>query len=537
MSDTGYSSEGSRGGVAFLQRRVSAFGLVATGIFFFGLLCRTIVILVFGDDGALWHPSFTLHLTAAVVFLLVWVLCRGRARTRTFVRSVEVGGTILGSVALTTMAIYVPHVYHPELVVTLALTQGLVARAVFVPSSPRLTLAIGAAIGVPLLLGIYGAYAGVSADFWKMLGLPWAHLGSRGIVLGMVFTTALWWAVTVAVCTATSKVIFGLREKVQQAKQLGQYMLEEKLGEGAMGMVFRARHAMLARPTAVKLLLPDKIGEEHIARFEREVQQTARLTHPNTVTIFDYGRTPEGVFYYAMELLDGATVAEVVGHAGPQPPARVIHILDQVARALAEAHGVKLIHRDIKPTNIMLVEQGGVADVAKVLDFGLVKELKQDQGVSLTGAETLTGTPQYLAPESITDPASVDARSDLYALGAVGYFLVTGVHVFAGKSVVEVCGHHLHSQPVTPSKRLGATVPPDLESLVLSCLAKDPEDRPRDARELGDRARRCRVEGSWTASDAREWWQSHGTKLRSRRPAPENTSALGTIEVDLRQDG
>ena len=534
MSETGSYSEGSRGGVAFLQRRVSAFGLIATGIFFFGLLCRTIVILALGDDGALWHPSFLFHLTAAVVFLLVWVLCRGRARTRAFVRSVEVGGTILGSVALTTMAIYVPLVYHPELIVTLALTQGLVARAVFVPSSPRLTLAVGATIGVPLLLGIYGAYAGVSVAFWTRLGLPWAEFGSHGIVLGMVFTTALWWAVTVAVCTAASKVIFGLRKKVQQAKQLGQYVLEEKLGEGAMGMVFRARHAMLARPTAVKLLLPDKIGEEHIARFEREVQQTARLTHPHTVTIFDYGRTPDGVFYYAMELLEGASLDKVVDVAGQQPPERVAYIMDQVAAALGEAHGIGLIHRDIKPANIILTQQGGEPDVAKVVDFGLVKDLGSDADPALSTVDAIAGTPLYMSPETVIAYHQVDGRSDLYSLGAVCYYLLTGEPVFKAGTAAEVCTAHVHTEPVPPSKRCDTPVPADLESLILACLAKDPADRPQTANHVRARLWAAGTHKKWNTDRARRWWRKYGDALDELKGVDATPLQVArTISVDV----
>ncbi len=235
-----------------------------------------------------------------------------------------------------------------------------------------------------------------------------------------------------------------------------------------MGIVYRASHAMLRRPTAIKLLPADRAGNETLARFEKEVQLTASLTHPNTVTIFDYGRTPDGIFYYAMELLDGATLADVVEVDGPQPAARVAQILGQAAGALAEAHAVKLIHRDVKPANIMLVEQGGKPDVAKVLDFGLVKELDATASPELTQIDAVTGTPQYMAPESIRAPDEVDARSDIYALGAVGYFLLTGEHVFTADTVVEVCAKHLNDEPVAPSERLGAAVPADLETLILA---------------------------------------------------------------------
>ena len=283
-----------------------------------------------------------------------------------------------------------------------------------------------------------------------------------------------------------------------------------------MGVVYRASHAMLRRPTAIKLLPADKAGERSIARFEREVQLTAALTHPNTITVFDFGRTPEGVFYYAMELLDGAALDVLVELDGAQPPERALHVLDGVAGALVEAHEIGLIHRDVKPANIILCKQGGLFDVPKVVDFGLVKDLSGGD-VSLTADSTLAGTPLYMSPEAITGVGAVDARGDLYALGAVGYFMVTGTHVFPGRSAIEVCGHHLHTKPEPPSARLGGAVPPDLEKLILDCLEKDPGRRPQTAAALQQRVRECRAYGAWDHQRARDWWRDHGEKLRGDR--------------------
>jgi serine/threonine protein kinase len=329
-------------------------------------------------------------------------------------------------------------------------------------------------------------------------------------------STAVWWSLTTVLATAISSVIYGLRRDVREARKLGQYTLEEKLGEGGMGVVYRARHAMLRRPTAVKLLPAEKAGEQSLARFEREVQLTASLSHPNTVTVFDFGRTPDGIFYYAMELLDGAALDTLVEIDGAQPPERVLQVLDGVAGALAEAHEIGLIHRDVKPANIMLCRQGGLYDVPKVLDFGLVKDVS-GAGVALTATATLAGTPLYMSPEAITVPDAMDARGDLYALGAVGYFMVTGTHVFPGRTPIEVCGHHLHTRPEPPSARLGRAVPRDLERLLLDCLEKDPSLRPPTATDLQRRVRECRAYGAWDSDRARRWWQDNGETLRRDR--------------------
>jgi serine/threonine-protein kinase len=271
--------------------------------------------------------------------------------------------------------------------------------------------------------------------------------------------------------------------------KLGPYTLGDRIGAGAMGEVFRARHDMLQRWCAVKLL-PRDVSERDVKRFEDEVRHTARLTHPNTVTIHDFGRTADGQFYYAMELLEGQSLQQLVQRHGPQKQERVVHILRQLCGALAEAHGKGLIHRDIKPGNVILCRQGGVGDVAKLLDFGLVKQLGEKHEAS-ESINLLVGTPLYMSPEAIGAPQAVTAKSDLYALGAVAYFLLTGKPVFDGDSVVEVCCHHLHSEPSLPSYEVDAPIAPELERIVLDCLAKNPLARPQSAAELAARLERC----------------------------------------------
>ena len=317
-------------------------------------------------------------------------------------------------------------------------------------------------------------------------------------------------------------------------------------------MVYRARHALLRRPTAIKLLHPTTSGTLGLLRFEREVQLTSGLTHPSTVAIYDYGHTPSGVFYYAMEYIDGITLEDLGLRYGPQPPGRVIHILRQMCGALHEAHRKGLIHRDVKPANAILCERGEVGDVVKVLDFGLAKELRSrgPQGLDVgelndarspgeTQAGVVSGTPQYMAPEAIRSPAEVDARTDLYALGCVGYFLLTGTDVFPGGSVTDVCSHHLIDSPEPPSSRLrdiapgSMAAPGDLENAILQCLEKDPARRPRDARAFAELLAACASSGDWTEGNARAWWEAHRISPRAEAPSTDAAGFAPTLDVNV----
>jgi serine/threonine-protein kinase len=264
------------------------------------------------------------------------------------------------------------------------------------------------------------------------------------------------------------------------------------------------------------------------------VQLTTRLTHPNTISIFDYGRTSEGVFYYVMEYLDGMDLDRLIEMDGPIDAPRAIHILAQVGGALAEAHALGLIHRDIKPANIILTERADEPDIVKVVDFGLVRTLERNQGDS--GVDTaIIGTPLYLAPEAITSPETVDGRADLYALGAVAYFLLTGKHVFEAATTVEMCSKHIVEAPVSPSKRLGKPLSTDLEALVLACLAKDPGVRPASAAALRAALLGCRDAERYDVETARAWWRDRGAALRtSRRSVGRSGSSAPSMAIDLR---
>ncbi|MDB5387110.1 MAG: serine/threonine kinase, partial [Planctomycetaceae bacterium] len=331
-----------------------------------------------------------------------------------------------------------------------------------------------------------------------------------------------------------------LRREAQRAsinaRQLGQYTLENKLGAGAMGVVYKGHHAMLRRPTAIKLLDVDKVNDASIQRFEREVQITCQLNHPNTVAIYDYGRTPEGVFYYAMEYLDGINLESLVERYGPQPEGRVVRILLQLCGSLFEAHSQGLVHRDIKPANLMLNRRGCEADILKVLDFGLVKAADEKKQASLTTAGAITGTPLYMAPEAIQAPNSVDGRSDLYAVGAVGYFLLTGETVFTAKGIVELCTQHIDETPIPPSQRLGKPVSVELENALLGCLEKMRTKRPATARDLAQMLLRCPTAQQWTMEDADAWWgrheRGHGTESTSGTQSGVTGKTLAPSALD-----
>jgi hypothetical protein len=400
----------------------------------------------------------------------------------------------------------------------------VLGRALVVPSSPRRTVVVSAVAFVPL------AAAGIAqAIQWPQ----YLEFPPVAFAVGDVFLCAI----TILLAATGSGVIYGLRRQITDAMQLGQYTLDEKIGEGGMGAVYRAHHAMLRRPTAIKLLPPAKLGADSLKRFEREVQHMSQLTHPNTVAVYDYGRSPDGVFYYAMEYLDGIDLETLVKIDGPQPAPRVVHIMRQVCGALDEAHGLGLTHRDIKPANVILCRRGNQPDVAKVVDFGLVKEITRES-TDMTATQVILGTPAYLAPEAVTDPDKVGPSVDIYALGAVGYFLLTARRVFDGKSVVDLCVQHASASPVAPSKRTDNPIPTDLEALIMRCLHKDPLDRPRSARELRATLAALPVYQEWDESSALTWWETWSEKRQAARAAasqPLNPGdGIGTMTVDLK---
>jgi serine/threonine-protein kinase len=482
------------------------FGFVAamTSVFFIG----TWIIGLVWDPASLDHglpiQAWALfHLGGIAVATTIWLTVRGSPLPAAVLRVIEGAGVLLLSVAMHGRSASLPIVFRPDVMVALALFALLFYRAAIVPSEPRRTAWLGILAVSPLPVMTYVLYTRAARPD---LPPPWAYTGFAFlfVVLAVVLSTTI------------SRVIYGLRETIREARRLGPYTLVTKIGEGGMGAVYRAQHALLKRPTAIKILPPERAGEMDLARFEREVQMTSLLTSPHTVSIYDYGRTPDGLFYYSMEFLDGIDLNELVRRDGPMHPGRVVRVLRQVCDALGEAHRAGLIHRDVKPANILLTERGGKSDHAKVVDFGLVKSVSGGAG-SKTADDIVLGTPYYMAPETLRAPDRIDARSDLYGLGATAYFLLTGKPVFEGPTA-DVFASLLRDAPIPPSQRLGRPLPPALEALVLATLAKTPAERPESVEAFEAALAACDGVPPWTDADAAAWW-------RARRPLIEAARA------------
>ena len=330
--------------------------------------------------------------------------------------------------------------------------------------------------------------------------------------------------IAAAVAVTGMRMINALRREAFEARQLAQYRLIAPLGSGAMGEVFLAEHRMLKRPCAVKLIHPEQAGDPLVlARFEREVRMTARLSHWNSVEVFDYGHTDDGTFFYVMEYLPGLNLEELLERHGPVPAARAIHLLRQACRGLQEAHSIGLIHRDIKPANLFVAQRGGQHDVVKLLDFGLVKPVAEMLSSGLTQEGAISGTPMFMSPEQARGTSSLDARSDIYSLGAVGYTLLCGRPPFERTNPLDVLIAHARDEAPPPST-LQADVPADLERVILRCLAKRPEDRFQDARSLEQVLAACAAADHWTETDAARWWEE-------RHPAVDPLAGTMPVEV------
>ncbi len=401
----------------------------------------------------------------------------------------------------------------------------IVGISVLVPETFRrnnMLVALQAGIAMTLTVIMSLSDPAYRPHFWRILALMlfW---------MGVASTVAIFGAYKMA----------ELRRQVAEARRFGQYQLIRKIGGGGMGEVHLAEHVLLKQPCAVKLIRPERAGDPGaLERFEREVRATAQLKHWNTVQIYDYGYTDDGTFYYAMEYLPGLTLEEIVSHYGPLPPARTIHLLRQLCAALREAHGMNLVHRDIKPANVMVCERGGVFDVAKLLDFGLVRG-GGPQAETLPEERFVAGTPGYMAPEQAT-ARQIDGRTDIYSLGAVAYYLLTGQHPFVRGSVIQVMLAQM-TEEIRRPRDVRPEVPMDLEGVVLRCLSRQPDQRFQDIGSLDAALSGCGDATGWSQPEAETWWREHKATARPmvETPRPETAptqSVMVTATQLIRRD-
>lgn len=390
-------------------------------------------------------------------------------------------------------------------------TLAILFYATVVPMPPRRMALAGtlAALTDPLILWLTIAQGNPAPgpSMWLWLFLP------NAVAVGLAF--------------AAARVVFGLGQIVRKARQLGSYRLVEKLGSGGMGEVWRAEHATLARPAAVKIMSQSAFGasspevlEEALRRFEREAQATARLSSPHTIDLYDYGVSEDGTFFYAMELLEGMDLEALLARTGPMEPERVVHLLLGVCHSLRDAHQSGVVHRDIKPANIYVCRMGGEVDFVKVLDFGLARRVDTAGAESrLTMVGELLGTPPYMAPEAISGQ-EVDGRADLYSLGCVAYRMLTGQNVFEGTGLMQVLASHLQKEP-RDVRELAAGVPDGLARIVMGCLAKAPSERPSGSAVLMRELEATGLAARWTPERAQSWWAEHAQGAAEEKTSNE----------------
>ncbi len=510
-------------GVSFVRQRVALQGktlFLVSFAFWFFLLGNLIFVGGAPPLAVLGAPVTLGHIGGSAAMGVIWLCARRPSVSLGMLGALDSVGFAVACGCLAFMAV---QDQNQILQVLLALTVTVMVRAILVPSTPRRTLLLTALAFMPtvivclLLHDGEGVMPGFTPGFQKL------HLS---------LNTVLWSVLGVTVATLTSQVIYGLRQQVAEATDIGQYTLEAKIGSGGMGEVWRARHRMLIRPAAVKLIRRQALGsvagdpELLMRRFEREARATAALKSPHTVQLYDFGVTDDGTLYYVMELLDGFDLDTLVSRYGPLPAERAIHILRQVCSSLADAHTNGLVHRDVKPANIVVSRVGTEFDFAKVLDFGLVKlgggKRSKEESLKLTAKGSAGGTPGFMAPEVVLGHPDADLRVDLYSLGCVAYWLVTGQLVFPAGSAVEVMYAHAKTPATRPSRRVELPIPAAFEDLIMACLEKDPERRPASAQIMSAQLAACAAASPWTPDRAEKWWAAH-------RPAPSDSRLLADV--------
>ena len=497
--------------------RLGTLSLVAAGLWVLGTVLGHLAFRSLSHGDAKWLrigvPDWIAAFSVIVSVLLFFYTRRGQRDPR---KMLDLGLVymVLSAVALALMLHWEP--VPVDMRITPAISWlGVVVLmfAAFIPTTRAKTLVAGL---IAVSMNPISMLIARARGTW--------NFESASMTLLMHYPDYL----LVGVAVVISHVVTTLGRQVAKAREMGSYQLGELLGRGGMGEVYKATHRMLARPAAIKLIRPETIGEADpaaaqlaVSRFRREAEVAANLQSPHTVELYDFGVTDDQTLYFVMELLDGLDLDTLVREHGPLPAARAVHILRQVCASLEEAHVRGLVHRDIKPANIHVGRVGLVCDFVKVLDFGLVKPIadRSLEQTLATQAGLLVGTPGYMAPEMVLSD-TVDGRADLYALGCVAYFMLTGHQVFEGDTPMKVMAKHLQEAPIPPSQRAQVAVPPRLEQVVLACLAKKPEERPRSAAELS-RLLTAADAGRWTDEQASEWWAS---------VRPSSTGVLGSSD-------
>ncbi len=519
-----------------LRTRLRPAILIVLAVFVFHFLRNLLSFSPAYDHRPLWlsfNGCAIAMMVAALAFL--WAV---QAPGRRTLRAIEV--TVFGMVAALFAWVQVD-TYH----------DGALLRAIR-PGHEALVyrlVGVSAALRWFLLIVLYGTFipnkwqrCATVTGVLAVLPVALTVVGSRfdpataRYVLATLPETAILMATAAVIAVFGSHKIRELHRKAHEGRRLGQYRLKAVLGFGGMGTVYLAEHVLLRRPCAIKVIRPDQAGDPRtLRRFEREVRATATLTHWNTVEVFDYGHAEDGTFYYVMEYLPGMNLEEMVERHGPLPAGRSVHLLRQVCQALREAHGIGLIHRDVKPSNVIACERGGVADVAKLLDFGLVKTFDGGRGgLKLTRDGAFTGSPSFMSPEQAMGRERLDARSDVYNVGVLAHFLVTGKLPFERESALEML--HAHASEVfVPGPEFDAAVPADLQRVIVRCLEKDPDRRYQDAAALEKALAACTSAGEWTAESADAWWRRNGRRAaRAESPYADDAVAPGELsEVAL----
>jgi eukaryotic-like serine/threonine-protein kinase len=476
----------------FLKSRLELYGFVGASFVFARVTfeCLSALGAGMGFDELLMSPSGRWYSFVVFAgFLMIGVSARWGPRSMVALRALDATALIVACAIPPWLGIWTTLPDAGGLLMLLGSILIVMWRSATVPSHPLFTFPI---VALALFANQSAAIFGCGEVSLELLSAP---------------ERISWVVVSALIAASASQIIFGLQRRASRAERMGQYQIEGKLGSGGMGEVYSARHALMCRPVAIKLLRRDERDPKSLDRFEREVRLTSHLEHPNTIRIYDFGQTHEGRFFYVMERLRGLDLQKLTSEIGALPPGRVVNILRQVCGSLSEAHNRGLVHRDIKPANIILCVSGGIFDFVKVVDFGLVKDVGKRGSIDLTEEGGLMGTPLYLAPELIRDPNSATARSDLYALGCVAWTLLTGHRLFEAETMVEVLNAHLNTPPPRPSEVSDREIPPGLESIVMRLLSKEPADRIATAAELDAMLMQLRDVPEWTQYESAAWWR------------------------------